>query len=123
MMRLAKVVAVFMFTFGWFVLVSPEMASAQCYGAVAAPYAPQPAVTYYPEVRGLIFPRVVYRPAVANPVALLAAPVTTYYAPARYYAPAPVTAYCAPAMYSSPTTAYYAPAPVTTRHVSPIFGY
>lgn len=74
--------------------------------------APQPVVTYVPERRGLLFPRIVYRPVVTYPVvapAAVPAPVTTYYAPAAvaapvttYYAPAPVTTYYAPVVPAAP---------------------
>lgn len=68
--------------------------------AVTTYYPPQPVVTYLPVRRGLLFPRIVYRPVVSYAAP---APVTTYYAPpaaaapvATYYAPAPVTTYCLP---------------------------
>ena len=86
-----------------------------------APVAPQPVVSYVPVRRGLFFPRIVYRPVVTYPMVAAPAAVTSYYAPAApviaapvttYYAPAPVTTYYAPA----PVTTYYAPTPVTTYY-------
>lgn len=88
-------------------------------------YPASPAVTYVPEVRGLFGQRLVYRPVLAAPVAVAAAPappvvvarpVTTYYAPA---VSAPVTSYYAPAV-PAPVTTYYAPAPAAvTSYYAP----
>lgn len=92
-------------------------------GPVVVYYPASPAVTYVPEVRGLFGQRLVYRPVLAAPVAVAAAPavvvarpVTTYYAPA---VSAPVTSYYAPAV-PAPATTYYAPAPVAvTSYYAP----
>jgi hypothetical protein len=94
---------------------------------VTAYYPPQPVVGYRPELRGLLFPRVVYRPTwsyVAPAMATVTAPpfgsasvqTTTYYAPAPTVVPAPVTTYYAPAptVLPAPVTTYYAPPHVRT---------
>ncbi len=129
---------------GLLLVGSATVAPAQT--AVTAYYPAQPVVTYYPQRRGWLFPRTVYRPVVSYAVpapvttyyapaaTAVAAPVTTYYAPAAatsyytpatsYYAPvtsyyAPTTSYYAPATsYYAPTTSYYAPAPTTSNCAS-----
>ena len=119
MVRFTRTLAVLIFACQMILIAAPSRASAQCCGPVTAFIAPQPVVTYYPEVRGLIFPRVVYRPVVSFPVTTAVAPVAAYYVPT----PTPVTTFYAP----TPVTTFYAP--VTTvyfpsaRSVSPIQGY
>jgi ABC-type multidrug transport system permease subunit len=57
-----------------------------------------------------------------QPVPVVAAPVTSYYAPvpvASYYAPVPVASYYAPAPV---VTSYYAPATVATTYRYGLFG-
>jgi hypothetical protein len=107
--------------------------------------APTPVVSYYrprPILRPFTYaPAVTYGATVAAPVTSYYAPATTayyapttsYYAPATtsYYAPA-TTSYYAPATtsYYAPTTTYYAPsvsAPVTSYYapsvVAPVTTY
>jgi len=92
-------------------------AAAQVPVMVTTYYPPQPVVTYYPVRRGLLFPRIVYRPSVSYVAPVAPVPVTSYYAPV-----APVTTYYAPAApivaAPAPVTTYYAPA-----YCSPVLGY
>jgi hypothetical protein len=95
--------------------LAPCSASAQAPVVVGPWVAAPPVVGYVAERRGLIFPRIVYRPVVSYPAPVA---VTTYYPPVAV-APAPVVAArIAPA----PVTYYYAPsqALVVPR---PFFGY
>jgi hypothetical protein len=116
-------------------LCVPQDVQAQGPAVVTAYYPPPAVVGYRAHVRGVLFPRVVYRPTVsyvapavttvASPV-FVSAPVTTYYAPqpvvsyytqpvvrvTNYYAPAPV-------VLPPPVTVRYVPAPVVQYYIGP----
>ena len=84
MSLLARTIAPLSLVAGLLLSAAPS-APAQCVGPATAFYAPQPVVTYYPEVRGLLFRRVVYRPVINYPAVAAAAPVTTTPSPPLYH--------------------------------------
>jgi hypothetical protein len=128
MLRFLKCFGVVAMTSGLVFILMADDSKAQCAAPVTAYYPAQPVVSYVPERVGLFGLRTAYRPVVSYAAPVVAAPVTSYYAPAApvttYYAPAaPVTTYYAPA---APVTTYYAPAaPVTTYYApaAPVTSY